>query len=249
MKRPETECVSDLKRAARDSANHGRSVFTHFLTPGELADAESVAASEAVRFASWGGFQQAERRIGCFYPDGPEPGPEDYPIVCLYSGADTRFSSITHRDVLGAFMSLGLTRTCLGDIIINNEGVYLFSEKAVAQYVTDALSSAGRVRLHFRESEAVFRTPETKGTWFRAVVSSLRLDAVAASAFRVSRATAAEWIRRGDVKVNHRVCISTDARVEGDTLLSVQKRGRVRLVSVDGVTGKQRFSVTFLQME
>lgn len=91
--------------------------------------------------------------------------------------------------------------------------------------------------------------PEPEGTRFSAVVSSLRLDGVLAAAYRLSRSESAEIIRAGLVKVDHLVCDRVDLAVKEGVLLSVRGKGRVRLVSVDGMTRKQRIGITFFRYE
>lgn len=91
--------------------------------------------------------------------------------------------------------------------------------------------------------------PPPRGETFGAVVSSLRLDAVLAAAYHLSRSEAAEAIRTGSVKLNHLPCERTDAPVPEGALLSLRGRGRVRLAQIGGTTRKQRIGVTFFRYE
>ena len=56
--------------------------------------------------------------------------------------------------------------------------------------------------------------PEARCQIIKDTVSSLRLDSVISSAFRLSRSSAAEAIRSGLVSVDHAECLKTDAKVE-----------------------------------
>ncbi len=223
--------------------------FLHFMDPAERKEAEGIAREFECDFDAFGGYEDAERQIGCFFIR-EQPQPEEYPLICLKSVYDGRFSTLTHRDVLGAYMGLGLTRACLGDIIITDCSVYLFAEFAVAPMIEDSFRSAGKSALCFSRTEAS-RTvlPAPKGTYFRAVLSSLRLDAVIAAGYRISRTDAANGIRAGNCKLNYAVCEKTDTAVSSGAMLSLKGRGRVRLVSVDGMTQKNRISVTYFRYE
>ena len=239
-----------IEFACRMAGRRGEPRYTAFLDPAEAADAAALARLEGVRFGSWGGWDEAERQVGCFSPvDEEPPGRAEYPLVCLCSGYDGRFASITHRDVLGAYMSLALTRSCLGDIIIGNCQVFLFCLGNSADYICENLTEAGRTRLRFAVRQAVFDLPRPKGEYFRATVSSLRLDAMIAAAYRISRALAGELIRAGAVKMNFVPCERTDAAVPEGAVFSVRGRGRVRFASLDGSTRKERLSVTFFTYE
>ena len=237
-----------LSGAARLCLHRSTRRFLHFMDPAEQREAQRIAREEGCGFASFGGYRDAERRIGCFFAEGLEPPPEEYPVVCLTSFFDSRFSGITHRDVLGAYMALGLTRASVGDIITEDSRVFLFTEPGVSGFVQENLRSAGKAALCFSEtdpSRAVL--PAQKGTHFRAVVGSLRLDAVLAAAFRLSRSRAADLIRGGCCKLDYSVCKKTDAEVSAGAMLSLAGAGRIRLVSIDGTTRRDRISITLFR--
>jgi RNA-binding protein YlmH len=120
-------------------------------------------------------------------------------------------------------MSLGLTRACIGDIIIVEDDIYLFVHAQTAEFIAQSMTSAGRTSLAFHALEVIPPMPDPAGTRFSAVVSSLRLDGVLAAAYKLSRNESAELIRAGMVKVNHLVCERTDFAVKEDTLLSLRQ--------------------------
>ncbi len=238
-----------LENAARLAGEKGLARFTRFLDPAEAAFCKELARRYGACFAAWGGYEGAERLVGCFYPPQEPPERCDYPIVCLHSRYQAKFCSISHRDLLGSFMALGLTRSCAGDIIIAGVDIFLFAHAQTADFIAQSMTSAGRTPLDFRALDAVPTMPEPEGTRFSAVVSSLRLDGVLASAYKLSRSESAECIRAGLVKVDHLVCDRVDVPVKEGALLSLRGKGRVRLVSVDGMTRKQRIGITFFRYE
>lgn len=241
------ESVKTLEFAARFAANKGIARFTRFLDPAQAAMAAQIARDCGASFSSWGGYDRAERVIGCFSPWGETPG--DYPLVCLHSRYSAKFCSPSHRDLLGAFMALGLTRDCIGDIIIVDADIYLFVSAQTADFIAQSLQSAGKTPLRFEALEGDVPIPEPKGTSFHDTVSSLRLDAVIAGAYRLSRSEAAELIRAGLVKLNHIPCERVDTPVAEGAMLSVRAKGRVCLKKIDGMTKKQRIGLTFFRYE
>ena len=223
--------------------------FSRFLDPAQAVQAAHFARDYGAKLALWGGYEGAERVIACFYPSHEQVEENQYPVVCLHSRFSEKFCSISHRDLLGAFMSLGLTRSCLGDIIIVGSDIYLFAHEQTADFIAQSMVSAGKTPLHLSILSEIPTMPEPEGTRFSAVVSSLRLDAVLAAAYRLSRSESAEIIRAGLVKVDHMACERGDALVRENTLFSVRGRGRIRLLSVDGTTRKQRIGITFFRYE
>ena len=243
------ESQKSLANAAKLAGEKDLVRFSRFLDPAQAVQAEQFARMYGAKVAFWGGYERAERVIACFYPRHEEVKQAEYPLVCLHSRYSEKFCSISHRDLLGSFMSLGLTRSCLGDIIIVGADIYLFAHAQTADFIAQSMASAGRTPLHFSLLDEIPAMPEPEGARFSAVVSSLRLDGVVAAAYRLSRSEAADAIRSGIVKVNHVVCERVDALVKEDTLFSIRGKGRVRLVSVDGMTRKQRIGITFFRYE
>jgi len=243
------DSIKALENAAKLAGEKGLTRFTKFLDPAEAINAAALARSFGAGFSCWGGFEQAERCIGCFFPIGETADREEYPIVCLHSRYSSRFCSVSHRDLLGSFMALGLTRACIGDIIIVEDDIYLFAHAQTAGFIAQSMTSAGKAPLDFRVLDTVPPMPEPEGTRFSSIVSSLRLDAVLAAAYKLSRSESAELIRSGLVKVDHLVCVRIDSPVKENTLLSLRGKGRVRLLTVDGLTRKQRIGITFFRYD
>ena len=238
-----------LENAAKLAGEKGLTRFTRFLDPAEAELGRYLARQYGARFSAWGGYDQAERMVGCFGPAGEEMDTAQYPVVCLHSRYSSKFCSVTHRDLLGSFMALGLTRSCAGDMIIAGADIYLFAHAQTADFIAQSMKSAGKAPLDFHVLTETPEMPEPEGTRFSAVVSSLRLDGVLAAAYRLSRSEAADSIRAGLVKVNHLACDRVDLPLQEGALLSLRGRGRVRLVSVDGTTRKQRIGITLFRYE
>ena len=207
---------------------------------------EYLKKRSEVKYEFYGGFDDSERKTAVFFPDYADG--VDYikensdlsPIVALNIKKDS-FSSLSHRDYLGAVMGLGIRREAVGDIIVSDKGCSMAVIKSVAPYIKENLTSVGRgsVKVEISESfdntgsEAVF---ETK----RCYVSSMRLDAVVAVAFSLSRNTAAEKIRRGEVLMNGVVMSKPDIRVPFGAKLVIHGSGKVIIDEDVGVTKKGR---------
>lgn len=243
------ESLKSLENAAKLAGEKGLVRFSRFLDPAQALQAERFAKAYGAGCCLWGGYEGAERVITCFFPLHEQIEHDQYPIVCLHSRYAEKFCSISHRDLLGSFMSLGLTRSCLGDIIIVGADIYLFAHEQTAGFIAQSMVSAGKTPLHLSVLDEIPAMPEPEGTRFSAVVSSLRLDGVIAAAYRLSRSESAEMIRSGLVKVDHAVCERVDAVVHENALFSIRGKGRIRLISVDGMTRKQRIGITFFRYE
>lgn len=243
------DIISLFVNASRFAAQKELKRFTRYLDPAQVNDAKRIAKEHGVLFETWGGYDRAERVIGCFCPMFDETDKAEYPVVCLSAKIPVKFCHVTHRDILGAFMALGLTRDSIGDIIIVMDRVYLFAHEQTAAYIAESLSSAGKAPLSFEIMDSLPYIPEPNGTAFSSIVSSLRLDAVLAAAYRLSRSEAADLIRSGAVKVNHIPENRIDFIVREDSLLSLKGKGRIRFLSINGTTKKQRIGISLFRYE
>jgi len=226
---------------AMRAAYTGRPQFTRFLEPSMERDAVSAARAAGASVSFSGGYEGAERRMAAFH-DGEKP--DAFPIETLELRWNAKFAEAKHRDLLGAVMGLGLERDATGDVCLGEEAgcAYLFCTGDVADYIAANLESAGRASLKIgRAGEIRIAPPE--GSALRVTVQNLRLDAVLAAGYKLSRSEAQRLITAGLVKLNHVAEERSDARLESGDLISARGYGRLRIDDIQGETKKGRIGV------
>ncbi len=232
-----------LDELAARAARTGQPCFTDFLSPAEMEWAYASSRRQRVNVSFQGGYGDAERRIGCFWED---EGPQAYPFSALALTWPHQ-SAPGHRDVLGSVMGLGLKRALIGDIVLEKDRGYLFVQSQMAGHIAQTLTSAGRIKLQVHFSDGLPALEPPKGTEMHETVASLRLDAVVASGFHLSRTDATGLIEAGHVKLRHLPCERSDARVgEGDAI-SVRGYGRLAVETVGSPTKKGRLPITLMR--
>lgn len=157
-------------------------------------------------------------------------------IVIELSDSD---AVISHRDVLGSLMGLGIKREMVGDILVNGNAAQFFCHEAVCDYIEMNLQKTNRYRVKIKRGE-ISDIPKPKTETVSINVSSMRLDSVCAECFGLSRTKAAEAIKRGEVSVNWLIRYDTDAQVSRGDKLSMRGKGKVEIVGVTGVSKKGR---------
>ena len=201
---------------------------TSFLSPREQAMAQSLLAAAGVRdgFLSDGGYQEAERKILVFLPDWADAPPEEE-LAFLRASFRGPDSSLTHRDILVSAHSADIVAAAsLRDFFLREWG------------------EAGRVKLTVTEiGREDLEVPQAQVKTVRDTVSSLRLDAVAASAFGLSRGRAAELIAAGRVSLDHAACLKPDKQVGQGAVLTARGLGKAKLIEVGGLTKKGRVGI------
>lgn len=224
-----------------------RNIPTHtgFLSPQERAAAEALLnAAGHPRHLFFGGFEGAERTICVFLPDWQEPedylAGEDCPIRALRAGFPGE-SGLTHRDFLGSILGLGLDREKVGDLLVGTGQCDLLILAEIEDFLLLHLEQAGRIRLKIAPVGLdQLQPPPVQVKQIRDTVSSLRLDAVAASGFSLSRGKAADLIASGRFQLNHRECVKPDRAVGEGDVITCRGLGKCVVKEVGGPSKKGR---------
>jgi RNA-binding protein YlmH len=235
--------LCDLARGAEQ----GRSVkATRFLNGHEVALAlralggRGVCRASDASYSAFGGYDGAERQVIAFYPDFAPPV---YPIHAVaVRGRD--LDTLSHRDYLGAVLSLGLRRDAIGDIITDGGAGYILCLEEISAYIADQLNKIGGASVKTRLCALdEIPAPHRKYKEISATVSSLRLDAVISAGAGVSRGDAAELIKAGGVSVDWEQIDTVGHVLTEGRLISIKGVGRMSLARVAGETKKGRIAV------
>lgn len=234
----------DQMHAAQQHAQCSR---TAFLTPAEAQSVRAlIAAAGMPRHVFLGGYEGAERQVCIFLPDWMEEDtlfPEDY--VTALRATWYAEETLTHRDFLGALMGMGVRRETVGDILVTQGSCDLILLPEVAPFLLSSLEYAGHSRLHLAPVDlADLHFPEKKVKLLHGTVPTLRLDAVAATGFSLSRSKMAEAISAGRVTLNWRSVTKTDAPVKEGDAIACRGLGKCKVIEVGGLTKKGRIALT-----
>ena len=208
---------------------------------------------------------------------GPKPGPEPPAGACECPGASGCLAcgflevrgnfawapKTSHRDFLGAVLGCGLERDVIGDLFLLRggcgpgeeeepeatlEGAHIVVVPELMPFLEAELTQVARVPVRARcILREALRVSEPRRRVRCCVVPSLRLDAVLAAGFGVSRARAAEAVRRGAVQVNWVIEGRPAAAVAPGDVLSFRGQGRIE-VGEGEPTSKGRISVKLAQL-
>ena len=233
---------------ARQAEERNMPSATDFLSPQQqrmALDLLRLAGVSETAYIASGGYEGAERKRILFLPDwlDAENAAGELPIRCLRAAfrAEDR---LNHRDFLGSLMGMGIVREKLGDILVSPDSADLIVLDTVAEFLAQSWTSAGRAKLRVSEIEpGHLHIPEVQCQEVRDTVSSLRLDAVASTGFKMARGKASELVASGRVQVNWRECTKPDKLLLAGDTVSARGFGKFVLAEVGGTTRKGRISI------
>lgn len=222
-------------------------VLTPFLNPREQQVAMMVSnRSPDLTVTVDGGYEGAERcrmRIQPFYIQEADHG-----LAFLSFQPVERGRDLHHSDVLGSILGLGLKRDKVGDILLFPGGCHVVVSEELADFIGSHLNRVGRHAVHGRRIERKELTVRKALTETISVsVASLRLDAVLAEGFRLSRSRVSKAIKQGQAQINWKIAENPAETVEEGDVLSLRGVGRIRVGENLGVSKKGRVLLNLIR--
>ena len=218
--------------------------YTDFLTLNEQTIFHSMKRTlPPVTWLMGGGYETAERKIVCFLPSY-EDETADLPISILEAvPASPRFAeALTHRDFLGAIMNLGISRSCIGDILMNENGCFIFCLEKMAPFLIQELKMVRHTQVSCRPAtQALAAAPNCETV--SGSVASPRLDSVISLVFKTSRSKTLPFIEGERVFIDGRLCISPGRQLKEGEIISVRGLGKFRYTGAGHQTKKGRLFV------
>lgn len=252
MDKEETLLRKRLIELSNIAYRKGIVTYSDFLNLNELNILHTTPKELfPIPFRTFGGYAYSERQMAAFLPDAFSLYMEEeelqhlYPIqVVKISPIHAKFAEeLGHRDYLGALLNLGVDRSKIGDILVQEKSAYVFVNETLADYITQEL---GKVRHTIvlpsvvHESEFIY---EPKYEIIRGTVASVRLDALLSLAFQSSRSKLTALIENARVFVNGKLVTSNGYHVKDNDIISVRGMGRFQYRQVLSETKKGRYYV------
>ena len=235
-------------------SERGEVAISPFFSPREQYFAMNYLVRRGVRTVAFGGVRGAERQRLYLLPDYLEADGENLSEVLSEYGFATEISALlvkgsgyktlSHRDFLGSLLGLGLERSVLGDILVNEQrDAVLLCDFGIVPFLLSHLERVGNDKVHVATIDAdelashsvTPRTSEISDT-----VASARLDCVVAALCRLSREKARACVLSGLVELNFEVEERPDRTVEAPAIRAGRGVGRFRVLSLSDLTKKGR---------
>lgn len=236
--------IAKVKDALRLSSTTDVFKAVGFLTPAESALIRVMPELKGEKYAFYGGYEDAERVFFIALPYWCDD-PEQTGAIESHTFTYRKCDKLSHRDFLGALMSLGITRECVGDILCEEGRTVVFTASSVSNYIFSQMEKVGNVGVKI-ESGFNYPLPGlSQLKEFTATIASLRLDNIVAALLSTSREKAKEIIIDKRVSVDSVLCDKITAAPSACAKISVKGVGRFVLCESDSLTKKGRIVLKY----
>lgn len=234
--------IEDLALAAEN----GRVGFSYFLNMRQKEIAAASILDFQCNFMFYGGLEEADRVILGLSPKYRELKAEEFPIEAITFKWKKDFS-LSHRDILGTLMSLGIEIWAFGDILTCEGGATLFLSKSICENVVREVTKIGNVGVKAEIADKKNTLGQVKTLECEGVVASWRLDSIVSLLTNMSRGDGVKLINGGKVFVNDREIQHSDFKIEENDIISIRHFGKFKILSQKGTTAKGRIRFFYLK--
>jgi len=253
-----------LFELADKSYSRGIYTYTPFLS---LAQQQVFyAVKRELSYAGYGmegGAPVCERKMIRFGSPENLGYDEAYPIAVVeMRPVMPRFAdTLTHRDFLGAIMNLGIERSTIGDIFVQEQdsiqertdrqraagGQYgvLFCQQSIVPYLLENLHQIKHTNVKCQIADGKIALRNAEPEKITVTVSSARIDSIIAKLYHISRSQSLALFRTGRIFVNGIATENNSYQLKKDDAVTVRGYGKFFYYGQAGETkkGKEKASV------
>lgn len=184
---------------------------------------------------------EGERKLAVIYPDYIDFDNINPPVVLLRTSLYD--SKVTHKDFLGAAMSLKIDREYMGDIIVKEKEAFIICHKNVANILIEELTGVKRSNTSFEIWDKPLQFEKQYSEMRTSTVASLRADSVVAAVLNKSRSEAVKLIKQGNVKINQMDILHADFEVFDNDVISIRYNGKYKIFCDGAKSRKDRIFI------
>ena len=240
-------CKKRLVDLSNQADRRGIVTFSDFLNLNEQNIYHISEREFCTQARLYGGYDGAERQMVAFIPDALCYEWE-FPICCIM--AEPKYKKyaekLTHRDILGALMHLGIDRGRIGDIVCKDQSYYIFCEETIQPFILEILSKIRNTVMSLSILEntgSIEVQPEFEERLD--MIASNRIDCIIAKAYHFSRSEAAEYLGSEKVFINGKCITNCNQSCENGAIISVRGKGRFIFETDQTFSKKGKLRVTF----
>ncbi len=246
MNKEEEMLRNRLIELSRISYERNIITYSDFLNLNELNLLQCIPKNQLYsKYELFGGYKYAERQMVAFIPDAL-CYENIYPISAMkVSALSKKFSeNLNHRDYLGSVLGLGLERSKIGDILIQDGYVVIFIHESMQDFISKNFTLVKHTSVVTEVVNEVNDNFQPQCEEINGTVSSIRLDSIIALLLKESRSKIIRLIEGGKVFVNGKLITTNAYKLQEGDLISVRGYGKFQYLSILSKTKKERFYIS-----
>ena len=230
MNEKDYELTNIIEHAYKVSRNELDYYVTDFLSLAYQLRIEDVVKKLKLNIKY---FNNGERKVGCIFKEEIQDVISPIQVYKVNT-----FFSFKHSEVMGSLLGIGIKRSVLGNIYCNENDIEFEILGSIEKYVLDNFCKIGSKTIEITKLDRPIKEKEKLKK--EIIVSSLRLDSLVSSVFKVSRDEAKSRIANKEVEYNFSIPSRVDLKVVPPCYVSTRGKGKVFVKSVLRYTRSDR---------
>lgn len=222
------------------SCNKDITMFSKFFLPPNIWNAlKDENLNVSIPIDSDGAFDDGDRRMLSFN----NIYDIEYPYKCLQIKNMSKFSTLLHRDYLGALMSLGIEREKIGDLRVEYQSAYVPVYEDLADYIIASLKEVKNSPVEIKVIPKS-KLPKSNTEEIIINISSQRIDNYVSKLANVSRSKALELIQSGKVLVDYSKSKDKSQEITVNQTITISGVGKFITGEIVGYTKSRKSKVS-----
>ena len=171
---------------------------------------------------------------------------DNIPKVSLFK--INSYKELRHQDILGSILSLNVSSSYLGDIIIDDNNYYFYIMSDLSNFIKDNLISIGNSKITLEEIDLnILKDYERKYEANELIVSSLRIDTVISRIIKTNRTNVLEKIKNKEVILNYEILSKNSYILKENDIFSIKRYGKFKFIGIINSTKKNNLVIKYLK--
>ncbi|EHJ55828.1 hypothetical protein HMPREF9318_01406 [Streptococcus urinalis FB127-CNA-2] len=218
---------------------------SEFLNPRQVQIFSNLVSSTDLLFFTSSRIIDSEYIKVIIAPQYYQLENKDFNLALIEISYNAKFNHLKHGQILGTLINeLGIKREKIGDIYVHDGFAQVLVDCSIVALLKQSITRIARAKVSVKEiSYNQFVRPEIANQTIELLLSSMRLDKIVASTFKLSRNQAISLIESDRVKVNYRPKNKISEQLTIDDLISVRGFGRIYLKEDHGLSKSGKHKV------
>lgn len=167
---------------------------------------------------------------------------KDIPKITLFRIKSYR--KLRHQDILGSILSLNISSSYLGDIIIDSDYYYFYIISDLSNFIKDNLTIVGNNKIVIEEVNLdILNNYERKYEEIEFITSSLRIDTVISRIIKSNREKVIDKIKNKEIILNYEILTKNSYILKEGDIFSIKRYGKYKYISVVNNTKKNNLVI------